>query len=169
MFNKEFNQFATNKSLDLYPQDLQKEIDEAVEWIYPGVQNGVYRCGFASTQEAYNKAAEELFKALDRVEEILEGKQYLVGGKFSFIDLRIFMTLIRFDPVYVNLFKCNKRTIESYRNISRYVKHLFHDVGLSQSCDMDHIKRHYWKSLTNLNPKGFVPVGPDAWWEAKNQ
>ncbi len=99
----------------------------------------------------------------------MEEKKYLVGGKFSFIDLRIFMTLIRFDPVYVNLFKCNKRTIESYKNISRYVKHLYQDVGLSQSCDMDHIKRHYWKSLTNLNPKGFVPVGPDAWWEAKNQ
>ena len=94
-----------------------------------------------------------LFDSLDRVESMLEGHKYLVGDKFTFIDLRIFMCLIRFDPVYVVLFKCNKRPIKSYKNISRYVKHLFHDVGLNITFDLDHIKRHYYKSLTFINPK----------------
>jgi glutathionyl-hydroquinone reductase len=100
---------------------------------------------------------------------MLEGHQYLVGDRFTFIDLRIFMCLIRFDPVYIVHFKCNKRPISSYKNISRYVRHLYHDIGLKETCDMDHIKRHYYGSHPNLNPKGFVPLGPDPWWETENQ
>ena len=132
---------------------MKNEIDEAADWILPNIQRGVYKCGFAQNQLGYNEAFENLFKSLDRVETILEGHKYLIGDKFTFIDLRIYMCLIRFDPVYVVLFMCNKRPIKSYKNISRYLKHLHHDIGLKITFDLDHIKRHYYKSLIKNNPK----------------
>ena len=114
-----------------------------MEWIYPNIQYGVYKCNFASTQEAYEESFYNLFKSLDRVEDMLEGHQYLIGDKFTFIDLRLYMCLIRFDSCYVIIFKCNKRTISSYKNISRYVRHLYHDVGLGRYTDMVLIKKGY--------------------------
>ena len=147
------------------------------EWIYNDINNGVYKTGFAQSQQAYEEAFDALFTALDKVEQILEGHQYLIGDTFTYMDLRLFMTLIRFDPVYVVHFKCNGRMIEQYQNISRFVRHLYHDLdcfgenqdkGLKQFINMDHIKRHYYGTHKHINPFLIVAKGPDAWWEQPN-
>jgi putative glutathione S-transferase len=164
MLNTEFEMFA-EKKVDLYPVHLQSQIEENYDWIYNTINNGVYKAGFAVTQEAYNEASTNLFKSLDRAEKMLEGRQYLIGNQFTLMDVRLFMTLIRFDPVYIVHFKCNKRSIESYPNLNRFVRHLYHDYGLKKVINMNHITRHYYGSHPQLNHKGIVPIGPEPWWE----
>lgn len=158
--NNEFQALAKHPDVNLAPDALLSGIDEVNEWIYPTINNGVYRCGFASTQEAYEKAFEVLFGSLDRLETFLEGKRYLVGEQLTEADIRLFVTLIRFDPVYVGHFKCNKRTLCSYKNIWLYTRRLYSNEAIKSTISMEHIKRHYYGSHPSINPHRIVPAGP---------
>ncbi|KII79630.1 glutathione S-transferase family protein [Vibrio renipiscarius] len=160
MFNREFDQLTGN-TVDYYPKPLRSLIDEWNEFIYPAINNGVYRCGFATTQEAYEEAYEQLFSALDRVERHLETHRYLAGNQMTEADWRLFTTLIRFDAVYVGHFKCNKQRIADYPNLNGYLKELYQVEGVAQTTDFYHIKRHYYFSHTSINPTQIVPTGPE--------
>ncbi|GGE91998.1 glutathione S-transferase family protein [Pseudoalteromonas gelatinilytica] len=160
MFNSAFNGLTGNEC-DFYPQSLRSEIDEVNEFVYHNINNGVYRAGFATTQEAYTEAFDNLFAALDKIEQRLTANRYLVGDTLTEADWRLFTTLIRFDSVYVGHFKCNLRTIESYPAISNYLRELYQVEGVSKTVDFYHIKRHYYFSHTMINPTQVVPKGPD--------
>lgn len=160
MFNSAFNGLTGNER-DFYPQSLRSEIDEVNEFVYHNINNGVYRAGFATTQEAYTEAFDDLFAALDKIEQRLTANRYLVGETLTEADWRLFTTLIRFDSVYVGHFKCNLRTIESYPAISNYLRELYQIEGVSKTVDFYHIKRHYYFSHTMINPTQVVPKGPD--------
>jgi len=159
MLNSEFNAFG-KAEIDFYPQALRGEIDKVNDLVYPNVNNGVYRCGFATTQEAYEEAFASLFAALDQLEARLDRESYLVGGRLTEADWRLFTTLVRFDAVYYSHFKCNLRRIADYPNLSRYLRALYHVPGVADTVNMTHIKRHYYESHTSINPTGIVPVGP---------
>ena len=160
MFNSAFNDLTGNQD-DYYPEHLQAEIDDINQFVYDNINNGVYRCGFATTQTAYEEAFDKLFKALDKVESILSKRRYLVGDTLTEADWRLFTTLVRFDAVYVGHFKCNLRTIESYANLANYVRELYQVPGVAETVDFYHIKRHYYFSHTMINPTQVVPKGPD--------
>ncbi|MDQ2164830.1 MULTISPECIES: glutathione S-transferase family protein [Vibrio] len=160
MFNSAFNELTGNQH-DYYPQALSKAIDEWNAYIYPNINNGVYRCGFATTQEAYDDAYDALFTALDKVNNHLATHRYLVGNQITEADWRLFTTLIRFDAVYVGHFKCNKQRIADYENLSGYLKELYQIDGIKQTTDFYHIKRHYYFSHIGINPTQVVPKGPD--------
>jgi putative glutathione S-transferase len=160
MFNSAFNEL-TNNERDFYPAALRTEIDEINEFVYHNINNGVYRAGFATTQEAYTEAFDDLFAALDKIEQRLTHNRYLVGDTLTEADWRLFTTLIRFDSVYVGHFKCNLRTIESYPAISHYLRELYQIEKVSETVDFYHIKRHYYFSHTMINPTQVVPKGPD--------
>jgi putative glutathione S-transferase len=160
MLNSEFDEFAGNSDLDLYPEVLRDEIDRLNDRIYPEINNGVYRCGFATTQEAYEKAFVELFEALDWLEGLLGANRYLTGSAITEADWRLFVTLIRFDAVYVGHFKCNQRRIADYPNLSGYVRDLYQHPGIRETVDFDQIKRHYYETHPQINPTGIVPMGP---------
>ena len=146
---------------DYYPESLRPEIDALNEDIYPNVNNGVYRAGFASTQEAYDEAVMQLFDALDRLEKRLATRRYLTGNTRTEADWRLFTTLVRFDPVYVGHFKCNIRCLRDYPNLWGYVKDLYQVPGIAETVDIDYIKAHYYQSHTAVNPSGIVPKGPE--------
>lgn len=160
MFNSEFNQLTGNND-DYYPEQLQSVIDEWNDYIYPNVNNGVYRCGFATTQEAYEEAFDSLFAALDKIDAYLATHRYLAGNKITEADWRLFTTLVRFDAVYVGHFKCNKQRIADYANIQGYLKELYQVEGVAETTDFYHIKRHYYFSHTGINPTQVVPKGPE--------
>lgn len=146
---------------DLYPEPLRAEIDAVNERVYRGVNNGVYRAGFAATQVAYEEAFDELFATLDWLEERLAGRRFLVGGpEPTEADWRLFVTLVRFDAVYVGHFKCNLRWIADYPALSAYVRDLYQQPGIAGTVDFDHIKRHYYMTHASLNPNEIVPKGP---------
>ncbi|KAI0676243.1 glutathione S-transferase [Trametes maxima] len=163
IFNTAFNDFlpADKAALDLYPESLRGQIDEINEWVYDTVNNGVYKSGFATTQNAYEAAVFPLFESLDRLEKILTGKDYLIGDQLTEADVRLFVTIIRFDPVYVGHFKCNIRTIrDGYPAIHLWLRKLYwNNDAFSSTCKFDHIKTSYY-SQKNVNPNGVVPVGP---------
>ncbi|XP_059065708.1 uncharacterized protein LOC131061430 isoform X3 [Cryptomeria japonica] len=159
MLNTEFNDIAIYPNLDLYPPHLQTQIDEVNNWIYNPINNGVYRCGFATNQKPYEQAFNELFDALDKCEEILSNQRYICGNVFTEADVRLFVTLIRFDEVYVVHFKCNKKMIREYPNLFNYTKDIYQIPGISSTVNMDHIKRHYYGSHPSINPHGVVPLG----------
>ncbi|MAD03277.1 glutathione S-transferase family protein [Pseudoalteromonas shioyasakiensis] len=159
MFNSAFNDLTGNER-DFYPASLRTEIDEINDLVYNNINNGVYRAGFATTQEAYEDAYDDLFAALDKIELRLTDNRYLVGDTLTEADWRLFTTLIRFDSVYVGHFKCNLRTIESYPAISNYLRELYQTEGVSKTVDFYHIKRHYYFSHTMINPTQIVPKGP---------
>jgi len=160
MFNRAFNDLTGNQD-DYCPDALLSSIDEWNEFIYPNINNGVYRCGFATTQDAYEEAYELLFGALDKVEQHLSVNRYLVGNTLTEADWRLFTTLVRFDAVYVGHFKCDKKRIADYPNINGYLKELYQIPGIKGTTDFYHIKRHYYFSHTGINPTQVVPVGPD--------
>lgn len=160
MFNVEFNDMA-DASIDLYPEALRAEIDEVNARVYDAVNNGVYKAGFASTQDAYEEAYDELFEVLDELEEGLGEQRYLVGDQTTEADWRLFTTLVRFDSVYFGHFKCNKRRIVDYPNLWGYTRELYQFPGVAETVRLDHIKSHYYASHRELNPTGIVPVGPD--------
>lgn len=160
MFNSAFNELAGNED-DYYPEHLQASIDEWNDFIYPNVNNGVYRCGFATTQEAYEEAFDSLFSALDKIDTHLATHRYLTGNQITEADWRLFTTLVRFDAVYVGHFKCNKKRIADYTNIHGYLKELYQVDGVAETTDFYHIKRHYYFSHTGINPTQVVPKGPD--------
>jgi glutathionyl-hydroquinone reductase len=159
MLNSAFNAFTDAKA-DYYPADLRGEIDRINARVYDNVNNGVYRAGFASTQEAYEEAFLALFATLDDLERTLSQKRYLVGP-LTEADWRLFATLVRFDPVYVGHFKCNLRRIADYPNLSNYLRELYQMPGIAETVSIDHIKRHYYGSHRHINPSGIVPLGPE--------
>lgn len=159
MFNSAFNSLTGNQ-LDFYPQELHSVIDEWNDYIYPNINNGVYRCGFATTQDAYEEAYNQLFEALDKVDNHLATHRYLAGAKLTEADWRLFTTLVRFDAVYVGHFKCNKKRIADYPNLNGYLKELYQVDGIKQTTDFYHIKRHYYFSHKGINPTQVVPKGP---------
>ncbi|KAK0237893.1 glutathione S-transferase [Armillaria nabsnona] len=181
MFNTAFNDKlpADKAVLDYYPESLRAEIDSLNDWIYPTINNGVYRSGFATTQAAYEEAVHKLFESLDKVEKLLTGKDYIIGNQLTECDIRLWVTIVRFDPVYVGHFKCNIRTIrDGYpeinrlvsftrscycsKNFSRWMKKLYwNNDAFKSSTNFEHIKTHYYWSHPHINPTRVVPVGPD--------
>ncbi len=159
MFDTEFDAFAT-KEVSFYPEALRQAIDQAIDAIYQPINNGVYRAGFATTQTAYEAAVTELFDALDHWEAVLHQQRYLCGAHITEADWCLFTTLLRFDPVYYGHFKCNLRRIVDYPNLWNYLKDLYQQPGVKETCNLDHIKRHYYKSHPQVNPTRIVPKGP---------
>ncbi|MGF1739782.1 glutathione S-transferase family protein [Vibrio profundum] len=160
MFNSAFNSLTGNHD-DHYPDALRVEVDRWNDYIYPNINNGVYRCGFATNQQAYQEAYDSLFNALDKVEAHLSTHRYLAGNQVTEADWRLFTTLVRFDAVYVGHFKCNKKRIQDYPHMQGYLKELYQVEGIKQTTDFYHIKRHYYFSHTQLNPTQIVPEGPE--------
>jgi putative glutathione S-transferase len=150
-----------NEYYDLYPPDLRSEIESVNNLIYPNINNGVYRAGFAILQEAYEEAFRGLFTALDEVERRLSRQRYLTGPRMTEADWRLFTTLIRFDAVYYSHFKCNMRRIGDYPNLSNYTRDLYQVPGIDETVSIDHIKRHYYHSQRKVNPTGIWPLGPE--------
>jgi putative glutathione S-transferase len=159
MFNSAFDGLGATPG-DYYPLPLRAEIDALNARIYETVNNGVYRCGFAATQGAYEEAVAALFATLDDLEARLESRRFLFGEAPTEADWRLFVTLLRFDPVYVGLFKCNIRRIGDYRNLRRYRDELRAWPDVAETINLEHIKRHYYESLRFINPTGIVPSGP---------
>jgi glutathionyl-hydroquinone reductase len=159
MLNSAFDAF-TNVRTDYYPVELRTEIDHINEMVYPNVNNGVYRAGFATSQQAYEEAARGVFTTLDQLEERLSRQRYLVGREITEADWRLFTTLIRFDTVYYSHFKCNLRRIADYPNLWNYLRDLHQVPGIAETVSIDHIKRHYYGSQRQVNPTGIVPIGP---------
>lgn len=146
---------------EYYPAELADEIDAVNARIYDTVNNGVYKAGFATKQGPYERSVGALFDMLDWLEARLDGEDYLVGGRLTEADIRLFTTLVRFDPVYHGHFKCNVRRIVDYPNLWRYLRRLYAMDGFGDTTDLFHIKHHYYTSHTSINPSGIVPVGPD--------
>jgi putative glutathione S-transferase len=161
MLNSAFNSMALYPEIDSYPRALRDDIDSVNNLIYSTVNNGVYRAGFAITQEQYEEAVIELFHTLDLLERRLAGNRYLCGDRVTEADWRLFVTLIRFDLVYYSHFKCNVRRIVDYPNLLGYVRELYQFPGIAGTVNFKHIKNHYYRSHPTLNPTGIVPVGPD--------
>ena len=159
MFNSAFDQLGADAT-DFYPSQLHTEIDKINGRIYHGLNNGVYRAGFATTQDAYEEAVEDVFNTLNEMEDILSKQRYLAGEQLTEADWRAFTTLIRFDAVYVGHFKCNRRRIVDYPSLSNYVRELYQYPGVAQTVDSDYIKTHYYASHESINPTRIVPVGP---------
>ena len=163
MLNTEFNEFAKN-DIDLYPAEFEEALKELNDkLVYPHVNNGVYRCGFARTQEAYDEAVGQLFDALEKLEEILSKTRYLSGSQFTWLDLRLFNTLVRFDPVYITYFKTNKKRLVDYPNLLGFVRDVYAMEPIKRSINMDHIKTHYFTSHPVHNSFAVIPTydGPD--------
>lgn len=160
ILNDEFNELSGN-NFDFYPSELKSEIDRINELVYGAINNGVYKTGFASNQKAYEKNFRALFDALEEVEKILGQRNYLTGEYFTEADIRLFTTLIRFDPVYYVHFKCNQKRIQDYPHLSAYLRSIYQDERIRSTCHFDHIKAHYYGSHHFLNPKGIIPLGPD--------
>jgi len=160
MFNSAFAD-AGATGADYYPADLQSAIDALNDPIYNTVNNGVYKCGFAKSQEAYEESYVALFETLDQMDDHLSKNRYLLGDVTTEADWRFFTTLVRFDPVYVGHFKCNKKRIADYANLSGYLRELYQHDGIAETVHMDHIKNHYYGSHESVNPTRIVPLGPD--------
>ena len=165
-FETQFTALHRPGAPDLYPEHLRAEIDAVNETVYEDVNNGVYRAGFATSQEAYEAAVTALFARLDRLEERLAGQRYLVGGQLTEADVRLFTTLARFDAVYHGHFKCNLRRLVYYPSLWGYARDLFQTPGFGETVDLDHIKRHYYVTHDRLNPSRIVPLGPLVDWTA---
>jgi putative glutathione S-transferase len=159
MLNSAFDAFTEAKT-DYYPSALRGEIDRINDIVYPNVNNGVYRAGFATTQAAYEEAARGVFAALDQLEERLSAQRYLAGRQMTEADWRLFPTLIRFDAVYYSHFKCNLRRIADYSNLWNYLRDLYQVPGIAETVSIEQIKRHYYGSQRQVNPTGIVPIGP---------
>jgi putative glutathione S-transferase len=163
-FETQFTAYHRPGAPDLYPDHLREEIDAINRVVYEDVNNGVYRAGFATTQEAYEEAADVLFARLGRLEERLSSRRYLVGGRLTEADIRLWVTLVRFDAVYVGHFKCNIRRLVDYPNLWAYARDLYQRPGFGDTTDFDHIKRHYYMTHPQINPTRIVPKGPIADW-----
>lgn len=160
MFNSAFNEYSAN-DLDFYPASLRADIDAINAVVYDNINNGVYQAGFATKQAVYDKAYQQLFNTMDSLEERLATQRYLVGDTITEADWRLFATLVRFDPVYFNHFKTNKKRLVDYPNLWAYTRELYQIPGVAATVNMDHIKYHYFGSHHSINPTGIVPNGPD--------
>ncbi|MBZ0162771.1 MAG: glutathione S-transferase family protein [Notoacmeibacter sp.] len=159
MFNSAFDAWG-DATLDFYPQPLRAEIDQINDIVYRTVNNGVYRCGFATAQAAYDEAYDALFETLDMLEDRLSENRYLLGGTLTEADWRLFTTLVRFDPVYVGHFKCNRNRIFDFPNLSNYLRELYQVPDIAETVNLHHIKSHYFASHETINPTRIVPRGP---------
>src|SRR3984893_12352701 len=159
MLNSEFEEFG-NAALDLYAAMLRGAVDETNAFVYDAINNGVYRCGFAKTQSAYEQGVRKLFAALHSLEQRLHRQRYLVDDRFTEADLRLFPTLVRFDAVYYSHFKCNLRRIADYHNLSNYMREIYQMPGVAETVDMPGIKLGYYGGMPSLNPSGLIPLGP---------
>lgn len=161
MLNKAFDAIAERPDHDYYPPDLRSAIDEINAPIYDHVNNGVYKTGFASAQAAYEEAFDKVFETLDWLDGRLADQRYLVGDRLTEADWRLFVTLVRFDAVYFGHFKCNRRRIADYANLSGYLRELYQHPGIAETVNFDHIQTHYYRSHPSINPNGIVPKGPE--------
>jgi len=159
MFNSAFDAQGA-KAGDYYPPAQREVIDEVNEWVYPQINNGVYKAGFATSQEAYDEAVNEVFTALDRAESILEKQRYLTGSRLTEADLRLWTTLVRFDPVYVTHFKCDRHRISDYPNLYGFLRDIYQMPGIAETVDFAHIRNHYYRSHATINPHGIISTGP---------
>lgn len=160
-FATEWTALHRDGAPDLYPEALRDEIDEVMDGVYRNVNNGVYRAGFATTQDEYEAAYHDVFRELDELSARLSGRRYLVGESITEADIRLFTTLVRFDPVYQGHFKCNRNKIAEDAVLWAYARDLYQTPGFGDTVDFDHIKRHYYEVHTGINPTGVVPAGPD--------
>jgi len=165
MFNSEFQAF-TDDETDYYPAEWRNEIDSINAIVYDTVNNGVYKTGFAQSQEAYEESFKALFATLDMLDLRLSKQRYLVGNTLTEADWRLFTTLVRFDPVYHYHFKCNLRKIGDYPNLSNYLRELYQYPGIAATFNLELTKQHYYQSHKNINPTGIVPLGPEMDLEA---
>lgn len=163
MFNSAFEGLESN-DYDFAPEELLDEIDEMNDFVYDTINNGVYKSGFATEQDVYEEEVTKLFDALDKLEAHLETNEYLVGGKITEADWRLFTTLVRFDPVYHGHFKCNLRQLMDYKNLWRYTRELYNWPGVKETVNFNHIKEHYYMSHDTINPNKIVPKGPKIDW-----
>jgi len=172
MFNSAFDDLAfddlTGNRENYYPEDLRDEIDKINAFVYDSINNGVYKCGFATTQDAYEEAFDALFAALDAVEARLKGHEFLVDGRLTEADIRLYTTLVRFDPVYFSHFKCNRNRIMDMPNLWAYLKRLWCIPAFRETTDFEHIKQHYFYSHASINPTRIVPRGPELHLEESN-
>ncbi len=159
ILNTAFDGIGADRA-DYYPQPLRGDIDAVNARVYETLNNGVYRAGFATTQQAYDVAVHPLFATLDWLEDRLAGRDFLVGNQLTEADIRLFTTLVRFDAVYHGHFKCNLRRLIDYPRLAAFARRLYETPGIAATCDFDHIRRHYYESHRHLNPNGIVPVGP---------
>ncbi|KAJ7278598.1 hypothetical protein O6H91_18G019300 [Diphasiastrum complanatum] len=168
MLNSEFNHLARNPDLNLYPVELQASINEVNGWVYDDINIGVYKVGLSTTQEDYDRTVRTLYAGLDLAEGLLEKHRYLIGDTLTEADIRLFMTLIRFDEACAINFKCNKRLIREYPNLFNYTKDLFQVPGVGETVDFYHIKKAYFHNFEKLNPYLIIPIGSTSWvdWSA---
>lgn len=159
MLNSEFNDYAKNPDLNLYPNDMKEQIDSVNEWIYPDFNNGVYRCGFAKTQDAYDAAIASLTEAFDKLDKILQTSRFIAGDRLSLADIRLFPTLLRYDEVYSCYFKANTRLIAYTPSILNYCREIYQMEGIAETIIMDQIKQHYYTSHPTFNHFGIIPKG----------
>ncbi len=160
MLNTAFDDYS-NSEMDFYPESLREQIDAINDIVYNNINNGVYQAGFATTQSAYDEAFDRLFNTMDELEELLSKQRYLVGKQITEADWRLFTTLVRFDEVYYNHFKTNKKRLMDYPNLWAYTRELYQVPGVAETVNMDHIKYHYFASHRSINPTGIVPKGPE--------
>ena len=160
MLNSQFNDFAKH-DIDLAPEDMKSSMKEVDEWIYPTINNGVYRCGFAKSQKAYNVAIDELTASFDKLEKLLSTRRYIAGDRFTLSDIRLFVTLVRFDEVYVVYFKTNTRAVEHSPVLLNYCREIYQMPGVADTVNMHQIKEHYFCSHPDLNKYSIVPRGRD--------
>jgi putative glutathione S-transferase len=160
MFNSAFDDYNSSE-VDIYPESLREEIDAINDVVYNNINNGVYRAGFATTQAAYDKAFDHLFNTMDELEDTLSKQRYLIGNRITEADWRLFTTLVRFDAVYYNHFKTNRKRLMDYPNLWAYTRELYQVPGVADTVNMDHIKYHYFASHRSINPTGIVPNGPE--------
>jgi len=164
ILNSAFTAFAKSPNLDLYPERFRAQVNQWNELIHDTVNNGVYKAGFATSQEAYESAVYPLFDTLDKLEDHLKENRFICGAHFTETDIRLFVTLIRFDAVYHGHFKCNLRTLRAYPNLHRHTREVYNLPGVAATVNFDHIKRHYYATHDDINPSGIVPVGPAETW-----
>lgn len=167
MLDTEFEEQAT-RDVDLYPEGYREEVDEVIDAIYEPVNNGVYRAGFAGSQEAYDEAIDDLFSALDHWESVLSEQRYLAGDRLTEADVCMFTTLVRFDQVYHTHFMCNVMQIQDYENLWGYLRDLYQTPGVAETVNMDHIKEHYYTTHPNVTPSRIIARGPDLDFEASH-
>jgi putative glutathione S-transferase len=164
MMNSEFDQWSSNPGITYYPENLRDKIDEVNEWVYSDINNGVYKTGFATKQEPYEENCTKLFDSLQKVDLLLKSNSFLVGDTFTEADIRLFTTIVRFDPVYHTHFKCNRGSIShDFPNILRWCRKIYQMKGISDTVNLEHIKKHYYLSHPHINPFQIVPLwnGPD--------
>jgi putative glutathione S-transferase len=159
MLNTEFNAFARYPDIDTYPEDMRDVIDKVNEWVYPTINNGVYRCGFAKTQPAYDAAITELTESFDRIDQILQKTRFIAGDRFTEADIRLFVTLVRFDEVYAVYFKTNTRSCINTPSILNYLREVYQMPGVKDTVNMEQIKAHYYCSHPVLNHYSIIPRG----------